>query len=306
MKKWLVLLTKILLTFSVLYFVYRQAAHNWDAIAGYEWRLDPGWLLLSLVLALSALVIFSFCWRLIIKSLGREISGSAAFKVSYLSSLGRYIPGKVWQLFGIIYLAKKQGIEPEEAGASFILVQLFAIPASLLVFVLAARLEPDLLVGRVAILGSGSALLLIILACLLCGSIIFLPNPVKRFGNWILSRFGRPPVQFELSSKIAAKLFAGYLIGWTLYGLAFWCFSNAMLEQGGLGPIAAVGLYNAAYQIGYLALFAPGGLGPRELAMAALLAPFAGPLASAVAILARLWSIAIELIAAALALTVRE
>ena len=50
------------------------------------------------------------------------------------------------------------------------------------------------------------------------------------------------------------------------------------------GPIASIGIFCLAYQVGYLTLFAPGGFGPRELVMGALLTPYFGPIAPAIAI----------------------
>lgn len=64
------------------------------------------------------------------------------------------------------------------------------------------------------------------------------------------------------------------------------------------------GAYNGAYQIGYLALFAPGGLGPREFVLTVMLSPFIGPIAAAITVISRLWSILVEGIAALIALTV--
>jgi len=61
-----------------------------------------------------------------------------------------------------------------------------------------------------------------------------------------------------------------------------------------------------AYQIGYLALFAPGGLGPREVIVGLLLQPFVGPLAPALALVARIWSVLIDASAALTALGIRK
>jgi len=65
------------------------------------------------------------------------------------------------------------------------------------------------------------------------------------------------------------------------------------------GPLTMAGIYSAAYVAGYVVLFAPGGLVVREGAMAALLAATAGvpvSVGAAVAILARLWATASELL----------
>jgi uncharacterized membrane protein YbhN (UPF0104 family) len=58
-----------------------------------------------------------------------------------------------------------------------------------------------------------------------------------------------------------------------------------------------VATFGAAYLIGFLALFAPGGLGVREGIITLLLASYLpGGLPAAVAVAARLWTTAIELV----------
>jgi hypothetical protein len=242
----------------------------------------------------------------LISGFGHRLSVPAAFRIFYLSNLGRYIPGKIWQLFGILYLAKKKGISAEQAGASFMLVQLFAIPASFLVFAIAAQIEPRLLVEKVAVLGDVSSWFITVGMVLVCAAIVLYPQLFLGVGNRILARIGRPTVDFRLDKKVALGIFCGYGIGWICYGTAFWLFVRSVTPGDALSFTAAVGVFNAAYQIGYLVLFAPGGFGPREVVMGLLLAPFLGPIGAAVAVAARLWAIVLESLAALAALLVKK
>ncbi|MBU0984549.1 MAG: flippase-like domain-containing protein [candidate division Zixibacteria bacterium] len=299
-------LVKLTLTGIILYFVGRQVAGQWDAVRDYDWQLDPLWFAGSCVPALAAFFCFSTSWKMIIGGFGHRLSAPMAFKISYLSHLGRYIPGKIWQVFGMLYLAKKEGVPEEQAGASFVLFQLFTIPASILVYVLAAQAESRLLSDKVALLGQGSTLIIGIAMLAACAVLIFWPAPILKAANAVLVRFGRPPAKFMLDKRVALVIFGGYFVGWVLFGLAFWMFLKAVLGDTAPSATAAVGLYNIAYQIGYLTLFAPGGFGPRELVMGLLLTPFIGPIAAAVAVLARLWSVAIETVAALMALLIRR
>ncbi|MBD3332266.1 hypothetical protein GF356_05405 [candidate division GN15 bacterium] len=294
---------QIVLAGVILYFVFRQVAGNWEAIQAHEWDVD--WLLLAGSIAAGILTFFtlSSVWRVIINGFGHRLDGPGAFRIFYLSNLGRYIPGKVWQLFGVLYLARQKGIPPEQAGASFVLSQLFAIPASFLVYVLAVQVEPDLLTDRIAILGSGGAWIITVAMALISFGVVLWPNRMLALANYLLRRLGRPEVIFQLDKKVALGIFLGYCVAWILYGVAFWLFVRSVAP--GFDAIPAIGVFNASYQIGYLMLFAPGGLGPRELVMGVLLTPFVGPLGPAIAILARLWAIAVETIAAALALAVK-
>lgn len=298
-------LVKIALTGVILYFLGRQVYSHWGDIRQYDWDIHPGWLLASLALGTSAFIIQAASWRMIIGSFGHRVRLMMSYKIIYLSNLGRYVPGKVWQLFGMLYLTKKKGIAPEEATASFVLVQVFGLPASLLAFALANQFQPDVLIEQVAVLGPGATWLITIGMLVLCALAVFATGRLQGVGNWLLKLINRPPVQFTMDKTVALKIFCGYFAAWIVYGTAFWCFLRAVSPERSPDIIVAIGIFNLAYQIGYLALFAPGGFGPRELVLGSLLTPFFGPIAAAVAILSRLWTIAIEAIAALIALAVK-
>ena len=81
------------------------------------------------------------------------------------------------------------------------------------------------------------------------------------------------------------------------------CTSSRLRKESSLK--ASVGIFCLAYQVGYLVPFAPGGFGPRELVISTLLTPYFGPLAPAISILARLWSVIVDAIAALAALKIK-
>ena len=305
-RRFLFLLLKLALTAVVLYFVGRQVWHHWDSVETFNWQFNFWYLIPSILAAHVGLVLFAASWRRIISGFGHHISVPMAYKIFNLSNLGRYIPGKVWQVFGMLYLAKKEGIPGEQAGASFVLFQLFTIPASLLVYVAAAQLEPSLLIDNFAIMGKNTAYLIGAIALAGCAVLVFYPQPFLALANWGLKKVGRPAATFVLDKRVALAAFAGYFLGWTSFGVAYWLFLKSILGDAAPTALASIGLYNIAYQIGYLALFAPGGLGPRELIMGELLKPFVGPLGPTLAVLARLWSVLVDTSSALAALCIRK
>jgi len=297
---------KLVLTMVVLYFVGRQVWLNWDQVTATTWQVSLWYLIPSLILTQVAVFIFAACWKRIINGFGHDISVPMSFKIFNLSNLGRYIPGKVWQVFGMLYLARKEGVPGEQAAASFVVVQLFTIPSSLLVYVLAAQVEPVLLTDQFAIMGQGSAYLIGALSLVVCAALIFTPQPIIRVANFFLQKLGRKPANFALDKRVALQIFVGYFCGWILFGLAYWLMLRSVLGDSAPSIVASIGLYNVAYQIGYLALFAPGGLGPREWIMGELLKPLVGPIGPALAVLARLWSVLVDSFAAVIALMIRK
>ncbi len=305
-RKALILSVKVLLTALIVYYLFQQVSEHWAEVQDHHWEIN-WWILAASILAgIASFVIFSSTWSLIIASFGFHVSRGMAYRISYLANLGRYLPGRIWQVFGMLYMAKKVGVSEEATASSFVINQMFAIPASFLVFALAVWLEPRMLIDQVALLGKASSYLLMGGLLSLCAIVIFWPGPILALGNWVLKVFKRSPVNFRLDKSVALKVFAGYFLGWVVQGAAFWLFLKAIAPDNSPGLVASAGIYNAAYQIGYLALFAPGGFGPRELVMGALLTPFLGPTAAAFAILSRLWSVLVESLAAAIALLVRK
>ncbi len=305
-KRYVLIVTRFILVGVILFFVIRQIAHHWQEIQKYDWQTNWSYLILSVIVGIGVFFAFSSIWQKIMVGFGHRLSQKKAFRIFYLSNLGRYIPGKIWQLLGMLYLTKQAGISPESAGASFVLIELYAIPASFLVAVMAMLIEPKVLVDQVAVMGHKSAVIIAAVMVALSLVLILWPQKVLAIGNVILRKLKRPQATLTLDKKVALGIFVGYCLAWTLYGVAFWLFIRAVTENTGVSLIAAVGVFNAAYQIGYVAVFAPGGFGPRELVMGVMLTPFVGPIAPAVAILARVWSIVVESIAAMIALGVRK
>lgn len=304
-RKVIINLAKFILTAMVLYFLGRQVAKYWDQVKTYDWSVN--WLIFvgSILFVQLGPLLFAQAWRMVINSFSFKLSLSHAFKITYLSNLGRYIPGKVWQLFGLVYLTGKAGITKEPAGVSFLLIQFFSIPSALLVWAICAQIEPTIGVDLISFTGPYTAMLITALAIIGVTLMVYYPAPFLKLTNRLLALAKRPPISFELDKSVALKVMGCYVLGWIVYGLAFWAFLKGINPIGAPGPIAAIGIFCLSYQIGYLVLFAPGGFGPRELVMGTMLTPYFGPLAPAVAILARLWSVVVDGLAAVAALKIR-
>lgn len=295
---------KVALTAVLIYFLYHQIDRHWLQIRDHPWQIN--WLLLGAALAvgLVALAVIASNWQVLIRAFGHRIPLLRVCRIFYLADMGRYVPGKIWALLGFVYLARKEGVAPEQATASFVLSQMLLIPASFLVAAIAIQVDSRILVDQVALLGRYSAWTFMALMLATMVIVIVWPGRVLSVVNFLLHKLNREVITFRLDKRVALQVFLRYLLGWFVYGAGFWLFIGSVTPYSSLGLIAAAGVFAAAYQIGYLSLFAPGGFGPRELVMGFMLTPFLGPLAPAVAILARLWVIAVEVCAALIALAI--
>lgn len=301
----LIKVLKYILIIVVVYFAGKKLINNWQEVVQYDWVLNPYFLVLAVVTHLLTFVLLAQVWCFLISGFGYRISLPTAFKISYIANLGRYIPGKVWQVFGMVYLAKKVNIRQEAAVASWGLAQMFAIPAAFLVCLVAIAWHPELLateIGRFVGTGLYVAILIVFVLSLL---IIVAPNRTLVLFNMILKMLKRPPITFQISKSTALKVYVGYFVAWLVFGFSFWLFAKSIAATTEIPVVAGIGAFVISYQIGYLTLFSPGGLGVRELILTSVMTAYLGPVAAGLAVASRLWNMASEILAALIALRIK-
>lgn len=296
---------KYFLIAIIIYFAGKKLADNWQAVIHYQWHLNWFYLILSVVMQLVTYALLAQVWCFIIAGFGYRVSLSDAYKISYIANLGRYIPGKIWPVFGMIYLAKKIDIKEEAAMTSWGLAQMFAIPASLLACFIAILFYPQLFDRHISNLLSSGIYIATFLIFLISLLMVLIPDKTLFIFNQILKLLKRPQVQFKLNKMVALKVYLGYFVSWVCFGFSFWLFLLAIIKEPQMPVIAGIGAFVIAYQIGYLTIFSPGGLGVRELTLTVVLTPFLGPIAAGVAIASRLWNMTSEIIAALIALKIK-
>ena len=138
------------------------------------------------------------------------------------------------------------------------------------------------------------------------GLLLLQPALIERVLNGVLARFGRTPVRVTLTWRQVWLLAGGYAVFWLMQGLSFAALVHGL--TGGDAPAAfyLVATWVGAYLIGFLSLLTPSGLGVREGALVLLLSPLLpGAVAAVVAIVARLWMVVVEFLAAGVALLLR-
>ena len=298
---------QVILIGVIFYFLGRQLVTNWGKVAEHDWEFNFFYLTGALLSVIVTFFVFSSVWKIIIRSLDKEVGYAKSFKIAYLANLGRYIPGKIWQMFGMIYLAKKEGVTEEEAVTSFGLSQIFAIPSGLLSGLVFIALYPGIIEQytsipflKTGVFAIGGAIFVVSLV------VVFFPRPFEAIANRVFALLRRKPISLRMNKSLAAMIYVGYFLAWSLYGFSFWLFLRGITAQTpDLLPMA--GIFIIAYQVGYLMLFAPGGVGPREAMMEVMLAPFFGAgVATAIAIAARIWLICAEAVSALIALSIKS
>jgi hypothetical protein len=266
-------------------------AGQWGAVRDQLAGLSPRW---TLVGAATALVLFTYVllievWRIVLAGWGGRLAFPAAVHVWFVSNLGKYVPGKVWQIAALSAMAQRRGLSPVAATGAALLVNLANV-ASGAVLVLAAG-APGLADGTGGGRLAAAALGLIVL---LIGGPLLLPPVAARLGR----RLGRSIAWPRLPTRALLAATGGTAVAWILYGVAFRLFADAILPGVEGSAAAWVAVYTGSYLAGYLTPAAPGGIVIREVVLVrgmVALGLAAEPDAWLVALASRLWLTVLEI-----------
>jgi uncharacterized membrane protein YbhN (UPF0104 family) len=275
-------IAQILLISAAGIYLVQRVLLDVAQLRNFDWELKVGTLLVSYILLLAAFAGYPLVWWLLLKEgMGADLRLSKAFRIWYVSNLGRYIPGKIWQIVGRVELARAEGVSPPACAASVVYETGLIVISGALVFLLAlAALGGD---GP----GISTRPVLILLPL---GLILLHPSVFSAGTNKILRILRRPEVTLDVGTGWAASVFALYGLLWIVQGSGFFFLVRSLADVPGGWLPKMVGIFSASWIAGFLSLVTPGGLGVREGVMALLLGMYLPPSVSAViSILSRIW-----------------
>lgn len=278
---------KLLLLALVLFFVVKNIVNNFSNIKDIDLsNLHYGYVLPALLVTIVSLFIPVFAWKYLLRALGANLKISKAMRIWFISNLGRYIPGKVWQISGLIVMSNKEGITKKVSSISVIYSQIVAnlIGLSLGIFLFVKDEEKT--THTLMFVG-----VLIALA--------ILPFIINKLAILALSILKKPKETFEVSyGKFIIYVFM-QLVNWIVMGTAFILFINIFTELSIFDNPTALFILPISWTLGLLAIFAPGGIGVREGIMTMYLSMFINPgLAAVIPWIYRIWLTVFELLLA--------
>jgi hypothetical protein len=252
---------QVALALVVVAFLGRAVAAHWSEFRSLETSLEirPAWIALSALIVFSTYALLVAAWVVVIAGWRERLPYRAAVRIWTLANLGRYLPGKVWSIAGLVVLAQREGVATWAAVGAAVAMQAIAVGSGVAVVAAAAP-------------GSLSPLTLGVSAAVAAATIALLASaPAAALVARVSGRELRP---LPLGAVVAAG--AAMSVGWVGYGVSFWCLARGVLGPTALGLGPATGVFAAGYLVGLLALFAPGGVGVREVIFVALLTPAVG------------------------------
>lgn len=280
----------VTLVVLVLGLIVRQLVQDWDAVTAYPWTLRPGWLILSMLSIQIAYLTMARAWRSVLRAIKVRLPLRRAYWIFYVSNLGRYIPGKFWQIGAAAVIGRHVGLSGTDMAASMIVHLLYFLPVGAALALATGPLPAPYNTWEavtLAWLAAAGALA----AALWPGLLLKLARPLRR---WVTL----DPDRWKLAVSRQIGIVAQTAVAWFFLATGFALLVLAVMPVSAVSPVDLARVYIAAHLLGYIVLIAPAGLGVREGVMVVLLQPLVGvgP-AAGVALLARLWYTVAELAA---------
>ena len=249
------------ITLAIFVWILRPIFKQWQDVRAHV--QDISVIRVAAAAGMFAIFLFVFrvlTWRRILQGLGCTIPVAAASRIWITSELARYLPGAIWQVVGRIYLAKPYGVRGTITSVSQILELAIFLLANILVAVAC------MLYFGVKHLDGAARTWLYIAMCV-APILLVLLHPKVFYGiiNRVVRKLGKPEVESRIGG---VELLA--LLGWNVFGLLWQSLALYLILQPALGLKldwwwVVAGAYCLAWTAGFLAVWAPGGIGVREL-----------------------------------------
>lgn len=233
----------------------------------------PGPLLVALALSVLSLGQSAWFWSRGLTDLRSPLPYAKVLEATVVAIPGRYLPGSVWYAAGRVGALRG-------AGASTTALAVVAVLETLLSFVVAVALGAGLLVAAGSDdSGLGVVSLIAVAVALAVVSSPWVINPVVR---WAAARRGVHEVP-EVGWSGYAELVGHLVLFWLASAAAFWSYLAAFPAVDAPGVVRTAGTFLLSWAAGFVAIFAPQGVGVFEATMAGLLD---GPVAALALVIA--------------------
>jgi hypothetical protein len=278
--------------FVILFYITRAILYGSKELVKYNFSFNAVYLIISLFLFVAAHSLLVKSWGLLLKQqvLPHHISFFAAFRIWFLSYMGRYIPGKIALIVMRAQMSKKYDIpasvisQVAVAEVCLFFIATIFLAAPIIVISHPQFLFPALLIFLVCIFG---------LFCLQSNKMFQVSQKILPSDKRIL------PLSVPWSCMVLVILL--YIGFWILVGLSLIAFMCSFLNVQLASTPRIVASYALSYCGGLIAVFAPSGLGVREILFAEQIQDLFGvELAYAISVATRLWSTLFECIIASL------
>ena len=297
-KRFIKIFFQILIIFIIFFFLFQYFLKNYHKLYQYQFSLHLWYLIIAIFFFIPCRILGPFIWKRILFFLGINLSYLDAFKICSLSALAKYIPGKIWNLLGRVYLARNNNI-PENiviTSQGIEMILMFFSGVIIFLFSLFLGLDNYLIKKTIWILAFIPFLILLLYPPIM-QIIINFCSKIFHFRQFV--------VNLKFYNIIETILL--FMFFWIFSGTAFFFLIRSLIVIPKILLPVIIGIYSISSIMGSFSFLTPAGLGVKEGVLSLLLS-FYIPLSIAilVSLLERVLTIVIELFRAAIIIIVKR
>ncbi len=213
----------------------------------------------SFILLIVGKVILSDITRMSLKKVNWKISFREALSITSVTQLGKYLPGGIWHFAGKFGAYKVKGVSTKDSTQAMIYENTWLLSSAVVI-------------GLLLLLSTNQELTCTYLSFLCDKNLIpflLIGMPIIWLGGlFIIEKFFFYKENFAISDFLIVLL--EQLGIWTIFGFSFWFIFPPNVK---LMP-QIIGSFSLSWAAGYIAFFAPGGIGVREFLITIFLGTF--------------------------------
>ena len=264
-------LVQLVVVALILVFLALGVRSSWSNLSKYQWHVQWELLAAALALFVAQELTYALIWRGILRRLGSGLDIVSSQRIYLSAEFVRYIPGNVWHVFARVFGAESRGV-PKPIGLASMVIELATkITSAALVFALSLLFWPDVsgltrVIPRDIIVGIG----LVGVPLLLIG---LHPRLLQGVLNRGLRMLRREPVTLGLRYRDLLIITGYWALSWVVGGVGFYLLIRSLTDAPTtiVAVVLAIGINAIGWDVGFLAILTPSGLGFREAAIAGLL-----------------------------------
>ena len=242
-----------------VYGLVAQRAEVTDALRHLHWYSVAA----AILAAIAGLGFMMLAWRSLLADLGSPLRLRPATKIMFIGQLGKYVPGMVWAFAAQVELAREYKVPRRRSASATAITVAVTLTTGLIVAAVTLPLTSHSAARHYWWVLACAPLLLVCLHPKLLGAALDLVLKLARL----------PPLERRVSLPGLARALGWTALGWACYGLQLWLLVADVSGRGAGVLLLSVGAYALAWSVGFVLVIFPSGVGPRELALIAALAP---------------------------------
>lgn len=250
----------IVIALAVIYFIF----NNYATAQIYFQQINTKQFALSVTCQIIARIFLIDLIRQSVVRVNWKPEYGNFFSLISISQLGKYVPGGVWQFVARFGAYKENNISNKELGKSFLIENIWMVSGAFftgLFFILINN--PEVILDKYGIFLNKQIHIILAIGCLLFFYISIFVTEYKLY----------PASIYKVLTR-SFRLLITQAIMWFFLGTSFF----VLLSGIGVNEFFyTIGAYTLSFLAGYVAIFAPGGIGVREVVLVFLFSPFFKP-----------------------------